>query len=104
MHVWQIAATASAASGLMQLRHRVHKKHCYKVMARVLPPAMQAAVFAGNTEAAAWKTLVRALRNTLLVPEQFRRQQCEGVCYLAFSSASHVWYVGKASSARARNG
>eukprot|EP00974_Lingulodinium_polyedra_P066857 6470294-Lingulodinium_polyedra.AAC.1 len=72
-------------------------------MARVLPPEVQAAVLRGDTRTRAWRTYVATLRCTLVEPTLFGNEDSAGVCYLAFSSASNVWYVGKASSVRERN-
>ena len=102
MPAWHLLYTIVAARGLRALWVHSPRKHYMRVLARALHPDVQAALLGLTSFGHAWRRQISDLFETIWLPGQARPG--EASCYLAFSTQTSSWYVGKADCRRVSNG
>ena len=97
--LWQLLGSLSAFYGLCHL-HRAHsrKPHARAIL-RAFPPAVQQALLHG-TPGGAWSDYVDAVVKSIWLPAG---APDAALCYVAFSSRTAMWYIGKSTSTRTRH-
>ena len=98
--VWKLLGALSSLYGLCHLS-RVHgrKPHARAIL-RAFPPAVQQTLLHGRF-GRPWVDYLAALTASIWEPA-FAPD--EALCYVAFSSRTSMWYVGKSTSSRTRHG